>query len=133
MSTPDDLPEAANVPQGIPGERGPASVDRARSLQSHVSNLLAAGLMTALGVGALGWYYAHVFREQAQAAVRALQAVRAKAAGSAPLPLLGAFQRPGVVPAGGGDAHPLDLRLFGPPSAPRVLGDSANRGDAAAD
>ncbi len=62
---PDDLPEAANVPQGIPGERGPASVDRARSLQSHVSNLLAAGLMTVFGVGALGWYYARRSRARA--------------------------------------------------------------------
>ena len=46
----------SEVRGSIPGERGPASVHRARSLQSRVSNLLAAGLMTALGVGVLSWY-----------------------------------------------------------------------------
>ena len=129
----DVAPEAVDVPEGIPGERGPASVHRARSLQSRLSNLLAAGLMTALGVGALGWYYAHVFREQRQTALRARQAVQAKAGGSAPLPPLGAFQRPSVVLAGGRDTHPLAAQLLGPPPAPPALGGSADRAGAAAD
>ena len=121
----DEPSESSDVSEGIPGERGPASVHRARSLQSRVSNLLAAGLMTALGVGALGWYYAHVFREQRRAAVMARQAVRAKAGGSAPLPPLGAFQRPSVVPARGGGAHLLAAQLLGPPPALPVLGQSS--------
>ena len=127
---PDGPPEAVAIPENIAGERGPASVQRARSLQSRVSNLLAAGLMTALGVGALGWYYAHVFREQKQAALRARQAVQAKAGGSAPLPPLGAFQRPSVVPAGGRDTRPLGAQLLGPPPPLPALGGSANHGGA---
>lgn len=115
----------------IPGERGPASIHRARSLQSRVSNLLAAGLMVALGVGALGWYYARVFHDQKRSAVMARQAVRAKVGSSAPLPPLGAFQRPAVMTAGGRDAHPLVSQLLGPPPALPALGGPADR--AAAD
>jgi hypothetical protein len=51
--------EAAETPEpaGVPGERGIASVNQHRSLQSRVSNLMAMGLMGAMGLGLLGWYY----------------------------------------------------------------------------
>lgn len=130
-SAPDPLGDTAtdstDTPDGIRGERGPASVHRARSLQSRVSNLLAAGLMTTLGVGALGWYYAHVFAQQRQAAVVSRQAVHAKARGSVPLPPLGAFRRPTMVADPGRDAHSLAAQLLGPPPA---LGAPGDRGGA---
>lgn len=116
----------SDAQESIPGERGPASVHRARSLQSRVSNLLAAGLMAALGVGTLGWYYAHVFQDQKRAAVLARLAVRSKVGVSAPLPPLGAFQRPSVRAAGSGGAPPLAAQLLGPPPALPRLGGPVN-------
>jgi len=126
----DGAPEPSETPESIPGERGPASVHRARSLQSRVSNLLAAGLMMLLGVGALGWYYAHVFAEQKRAAAVSRQAVKAKAAGSAPLPPLGAFQRPSVVAVAGRPSVPLATQLLGPPPVLPALGSSGGRAGA---
>ena len=128
----DGSPQPSDVPESIPGDRGPASVHRARSLQSRVSNLLAAGLMMALGVGALGWYYAHVFAEQKHAAVVSREGVQAKAGGSGPLPPLGAFRRPSVVPPGGRDPIPLAAKLLGPPPALPALGTPGDRGGAGA-
>ena len=46
---------------GVEGERGIASVNQSRSLQSRVSNLLAMGLMAVLGLGLLSWYYAQAY------------------------------------------------------------------------
>ena len=43
----------APVADPVAGERGIASVNAARSLQSRVSNLLAMGLMSTLGLGFL--------------------------------------------------------------------------------
>ena len=114
-SAEQETAEPAESPESISGERGPASVHRARSLQSRVSNLLAAGLMTALGVGVLSWYYAHVFREERRAAVTVRRSVQAKAGTSAPLPPLGPFQRPIVDPQEGNPAHSLAAQLLGPP------------------
>ena len=126
----DRAPGPSDAPESIPGERGPASVHRARSLQSRVSNLLAAGLMMTLGVGALGWYYAHVFAQQRQAAVVSRQAVQAKATGSEPLPPLGAFQRPGVVAVARRHSDPLAAQLLGPPPALPALGSPGDHGGA---
>ena len=128
----DESEASSEGPESIPGERGPASVHRTRSLQSRVSNLLAAGLMTALGVGALSWYYAHVFREQKQAALTARQAVHLKAAESAPLPPLGPFQRPIIGPQEGRPAHSLAAQFLGPPPVLPAAGSSADRADAQA-
>ena len=55
---------------GVRGERSVALVNMARSIQSRVSNVLAAGLMIALGVGALAWYYAHALTRPAHTPAR---------------------------------------------------------------
>ena len=123
----DGASESSSAAESIRGERGPASVHRARSLQSRVSNLLAAGLMTTLGVGALGWSYAHLFAEQKQAAVVSRESVQVKAGGSAPLPPLGPFQRPSVAPPVGQDASPLAEQFLGPPPSLPDVGTAANR------
>src|SRR3984885_2584970 len=81
----------------IPGERGIPPVHRARSLQSRMSSLLADGLMSALGVGLLGWYYAKALSRPARAQAQAQGAVRAKAQGEMALPALGPIRPPQIV------------------------------------
>ena len=130
-STPEAVESSeSTTSEEIAGERGPASVHRVRSLQSRVSNLLAAGLMTALGVGVLTWYYSHVFREQKLAAVTARRAAQVKAGTSAPLPPLGPFQRPRVGSQNAEPAHSLAAQLLGPPPALPAAGTSTDRADA---
>jgi type IV secretion system protein VirB10 len=87
----------AGDPDTVAGERGVSSIHRARSLQSRITNLLAMGLMSALGLGLLGWYYAHMFSAQSQARQNAQAASRGKAQGEMPLPSLGPIDPP--VPA----------------------------------
>jgi type IV secretion system protein VirB10 len=102
---------------GVAGERGTASVNRVRSLQSRLSNVLAAGLMCALGMGALTWYYAHVFARNAHAVQVARRASAHAASGDAPLPPLGPFSAPRMVAAAAPAAAPPTLaqEVLGPP------------------
>ena len=102
---------------GVAGERGTASVNRVRSLQSRLSNVLAAGLMCALGIGALTWYYAHVFSRSAHAAQVAQRAAGRAASGDAPLPPLGPFRAPRMAAAAPPVAPPPTLaqEVLGPP------------------
>ena len=56
----------------VRGERD-ATVTQATSIQSRASNLLAIGLMSALGLGMLAWYYANaVTRHKSRAPKRAI-------------------------------------------------------------
>jgi type IV secretion system protein VirB10 len=86
--------EPSPGPETVAGERGIASVNAARSLQSRVSNLLAMGLMSTLGLGLLGWYYVHTFARQTDAKRVAQTASRNQAAGEMPLPSLGKIDPP---------------------------------------
>jgi hypothetical protein len=52
--------------QPIPGDRGVPLINRARSIQSRVSNVLAAGLLGALALGILTWYYANTLTRPGQ-------------------------------------------------------------------
>ena len=81
-------------PETVAGERGIGSINRVRSLQSRVSNLLAIGLMSTLGIGLLGWYYVRTYSNQAQARESAQSASRGKARGEMPLPPLGKIELP---------------------------------------
>ena len=45
-------------PEGVKGERGTSIAAGARSLQSRMSSVLAAGLMICVGAAMLAWYYA---------------------------------------------------------------------------
>ena len=58
---------------GVYGERAKLIVDGARSLQSKIPGLLAAGLMISVGAGMLAWYYAEALSRPALArtAIRA--------------------------------------------------------------
>jgi len=94
----------------VAGERGIPPVHRTRSLQSRMSSLLAVGLMSALGVGLLGWYYAKALTRPARAQAQVQGAVRAKAQGEMALPALGPIRAP----------QPVAVSAAAPPSDPSV-------------
>lgn len=102
----------------VAGERGISSINRARSLQSRVTNLLAIGLMSALGLGLLGWYYAHTFAMQSQARRSAQKASSKQAAGNMPLPPLGPITPPSAQPPA--RASVMATALGPPPALPPV-------------
>ena len=99
----------------VVGERGISSINRARSLQSRVTNLLAFGLMSALGVGLLGWYYAHTFAAESAARGTRDAAVRQQASGTVRLPPLGPIRPPAIA---SGATPSLVASALGPPPAP---------------
>jgi len=99
--------ESTSGPDKVVGERGIASVNQARSLQSRVSNLLAMGLMSTLGLGLLGWYYMHTFSHQTEVKRQAQAASRNQAAGEMALPSLGHIDPPA----------PAVAQVLGPPPA----------------
>jgi len=103
----DDQPP----PETVAGERGIGSINRVRSLQSRVSNLLAIGLMATLGIGLLGWYYVRTYANHAQARENAQSASRGKARGEMPLPPLGRIDPPAVV---GAEDPGLAASVLGP-------------------
>jgi len=104
----EDANEAAQA--SVAGERGAAAVQGGRTLQSRVSNALAMGLMGTLGLGFLGWYYAHTFSHQGEVKKAAQSASRNQAAGEMALPSLGKIEPP---PA------PMAAKILGPaPEAP---------------
>jgi len=117
-SSPDEPPQKAEESgpdastgrepdeSGIEGDRGIASVNQRLSLQFRLSNVLAMGLMLALGLGFLSWYYAHAFALQASARRAAQNGVHERAQGDVPLPALGRVDPPSVAE-----------ELMGPPPA----------------
>ncbi|HVW69139.1 MAG TPA: type IV secretion system protein VirB10 [Steroidobacteraceae bacterium] len=83
--------------ESVPGERSVASVNSERSIQSHVSSVLAAGVMIALGVAALSWYYANALSRQRKAHQAAVTASASAAQGELALPPLGRVPAPPVL------------------------------------
>lgn len=73
-------------PEEVAGERGIASVNRAPSMQSRVSSVLAMALMSALGLGLLAWYYANTISRRTRAVETAQSATKARAQGEMALP-----------------------------------------------
>ena len=80
--------------QAIAGDRGIPSINRARSVQSRVSGVLAMGLMGALSLGLLTWYYTKALTRPARAQHAAQTAARNRAQGDMPLPSLGPIHSP---------------------------------------
>ena len=78
----------------VRGERNTLAVKDARSLQSRISSVLAAGLMIALGVGGLSWYYANALSRQNHARQAAVSTVANSAQGEMALPPLGGVTTP---------------------------------------
>lgn len=80
----------------VAGERSTAAVHRVRSLESRVSNLMAVGLICALGFGLLVWYYSAALRRPAHAAESARALAVSRAQGEMPLPSLGVVLGPAL-------------------------------------
>jgi type IV secretion system protein VirB10 len=101
----------------VAGERGIPSVNRARSLQSRMSSILAVGLMSALGLGLLTFYYANAITRQSRAQVSAQNASKSRAQGEMTLPSLGKIQAPALVnpDRGAEDTVPVAQQILGPP------------------
>lgn len=78
----------------VAGERDGQALARAVSVQSRLSNVLAIGLMSVLGLGMLGWYYAQVFTRQAQTRSAANAQTQKLAAADLPLPGIGRVDPP---------------------------------------
>lgn len=113
----DSSPEAEHVL----GERDANSISRLVSNQSRVSNILAIGLMSVLGLGALTWYYANAFARQGRAKDAAQAAAVKKAQGDLPLPSLGRIDPPvvtGLLPPA---TTAVDSPAIPPPLAPQTL------------
>ena len=105
-------PESAVV-----GERGIASINRARSLQSRISNLLALALMMGLGLGLLTWYYSQTYTRRVHLRQAAQSASQARAQGDMPLPPLGPIDPPAVARAPvapSAPSAPMMASLLGP-------------------
>jgi len=68
-------------PDEVVGERGATLVNRASSVQSRLSSVLALSLMSFLGIGSLTWYYAKSMTRQS----RERQAAQNAAASHAPV------------------------------------------------
>ncbi len=101
---------------GVIGERGVPSINRARSLQSRLSSLLAMGLMSALGFGLLTWYYAGAITRQSRTQHAAQSASKARAQGDMPLPALGHFDPPKLASAAPSPQDKtLTEQVLGPP------------------
>jgi len=114
-----DRPERRSGPfDSVAGERGIPPVHRTRSLQSRMGSVLAVGLMSALGVGLLGWYYAKALTRPARAQAQVQGAVRAKAQGEMALPALGPIRAPQPVVLSAAASSPSDssppASLLGP-------------------
>ena len=92
--TPSGAEESVSPNDSVRGERNTLSVDGARSLQSRVSSVLAAGLMIALGVGGLAWYYSNALSRQNHAHQAAASAAANSAQGEMALPPLGGVVTP---------------------------------------
>jgi type IV secretion system protein VirB10 len=79
----------------VQGERDATTVNRAPSVQSRISSVLAVGLMSALGLGMLTWYYASAITRQSRARQSAQTLLStSRAQGEMPLPSLGRIDPP---------------------------------------
>ena len=105
----------------IAGDRGIPSINRARSIQSRVSSVLAITLISTVGAGLLTWYYAKALTRPAQAHQAARVAAKNRAQGEMALPPLGPIESPFARKAPAADATVLE-RALGPapplPTAP---------------
>lgn len=99
-----DRDAAAARESDVVADRGIASVNRSRSVQSRMSNLMALGLMGALGLGLLSWYYSQAWAHQKAGKEIAQKSVKASAEGDLPLPPLGRID----APIGGAAPSPAD-------------------------
>jgi type IV secretion system protein VirB10 len=87
------MKEQESDSNSVGGERGEA-LPQAASVQSRVSNLLAIGLMSVLGLGMLTWYYANAMTRQSRARQSTQSSAMKQVQGDMPLPSLGRIDPP---------------------------------------
>ena len=124
-SQPPRATEPSSEEGGIAGDRGIPSINRARSLQSRVSSVLALTLMSVLGLGLLTWYYARTLARPAQVQHAAQAAAKNRAQGEMALPRLPPITAPLVSrdpppapPSPGAEPEATTLEhILGPPPA----------------
>lgn len=104
----------------VEGERGVSAAHRPPSLQTRLSNFLALALMGALGVGLLGWYYAHNLGAHWSARQAAQSSAKEKAKGDVNLRPLGRVDPPVNVSAP--QAYQLQEILGARPDEPQPYG-----------
>jgi len=80
--------------RAVKGERDETVVNRAASVQSRISRVLALGLIAVLGLGVLVWYYSNAIHRQTQARVAAKAQVSDRVRGEMDLPSLGRIDPP---------------------------------------
>ena len=115
--------------EAVRGERTTAIVHAARSAQSRVSSLLAAGLMITLGLAALGWYYGHALTRVTRARQQAQSVATTRAQGEMSLPSLGRIEPPELIaPAAAGALTDRPLE----PAPPEAATDLVPRGSTGA-
>jgi len=112
--------EAKPAEDSVQGERSTPVAHRARSIQSRLNSVIAIGLMGALGLGLLVWYYTGAVQGPARSHNTAQTAAANRAKSEMSLPALGRIPQPNY-------ATSLDS-LFGPkpPLPPGALPSWAN-------
>jgi type IV secretion system protein VirB10 len=95
----------------VQGERGTTLVNRALSVQSRLSSVLALTLMSVLGLGALTWYYANSMTRQSRVRQGAQKAAASHAEGETVLPILGRIDPPAPPMSGMDVAPPPDFPI----------------------
>jgi type IV secretion system protein VirB10 len=112
----DPIGTAAERDREIAGERGIPSVNRLRSMQSRVTNVLAIGFVSLMTLGLLAWYYAHTWQKAHDTRDRARTATQQRAQGEMKLPPLPRLQGPRPMPPA---SNASGSSLWGaPPPAP---------------
>ncbi len=96
------------TPHQVDGERGSTAVNRALSIQSRLSSVLAITLMSTLGLGSLTWYYSNAVSRQRVARQSAQSATSGRALGETALPSLGRIDPPLYPPSELADPTPLN-------------------------
>jgi len=107
------------VDEPLEGDRGIPSVNRARSVQSRVSSVLAFTLMSALGLGLLTWYYTRTLSRPREVQHAAQLAAKNRAQGEMALPSLGRIDPPVLRAAAAVDPPPA---ATGPSTLETLLG-----------
>jgi type IV secretion system protein VirB10 len=105
----------------VTGERDVNSISRVLSAQSRVSNFLAIGLMSVLGLGALTWYYANTLVHQGRSKELAQAAATKRAQGDLPLPSLGRIDPPMTSGSLEASSKPVDPPPDPVPMPPQTL------------
>ena len=90
------MKEPQTETETVRGERSSSTLRNAPSVQSRMSNILAIGLISVLGLGLLTWYYANALTRQSHARQNAESVSAKRAQGDMPLPSLGRIDPPAV-------------------------------------